>query len=162
MTVFLRRASKEGCYKTRKAASLWSGRHYWCVTVGAARASKIHIRAARIKAGSGRMTQVYERTLERQTSGYLKEMDVTEITQNVTNVSHTAYVVSTSQKSAPIAGYPGKQPPLHTQRHTLTQSLFTSSFLRGFLLKITHSIFSPTQSVDTEEHAPAVTRTFKN
>lgn len=34
----------------------------------------------------------------------------------------------------------------YTKKHTLTQSPFPSSFLRGLPLKITHSIFSHTQS----------------
>ena len=85
-------------------------------------------------------TRAYDTMLERDWSEWLKRWMSRK--KNVNSVSLWSL--------HPRKGLLGKQLPCAnsrcTQKHTLTQSLSTSSFLRGLLLKITHSIFSLTQS----------------
>lgn len=77
------------------------------------------------------------------------------------NCEQCESVISTYQKRAPwLTASPSKQ-SLHTQKHTLTQSPFTSSVLRGLLLKIAHSIFSHTQS-NSHKHRRACSFSHKH
>lgn len=95
-----------------------------------------------IRVVSTQMIQMYAMMLEKEQGEWLKEMDVKGRTKTMTNVCLWSL--------HPRKGLLGSQLPQTnshcTHKNTFTQSLFTSSFLRGLLLKITHSIFSHTQS----------------